>query len=148
MCRVDSQYAENLSGNAGCLIRVAGKMVVLTHRQSGKLDIPGGTADEGESAQCTAHRETFEETGFNVEVGQHLGTNERNFHFFACTLAGNFTGELQRFPVPDWSKSEVSAIMLRDPFVTTGKAWRFEDQLIPLRGMFNQVPESVPPVAD
>ena len=118
-------------------------MVVLTHRQSGKLDIPGGTANADESAQCTAHRETFEETGFNVEVGKHLGTNQRDFHFFACTLAGDFTGELQRFPVPYWSETEVSAIMLKDPFATRANAWRFQDQLVPLRAMFNQVQDSV-----
>lgn len=140
MCRVIKDHYENLSGNAGCVIRVGKDILALTHRASGKLDIPGGTSDgEQESAQCTAHRETWEETGFNVEVGQLLGSNDNGFRYYACTLDDDFGGEIQSFPVPEWASIEVKAIQLKNPFVTIPNDWRFPDQLIDMRDMFNQM---------
>ncbi len=140
MCRVVKDHHENLSSNAGCLIRVGTDILAITHRRSGKLDIPGGTTDgELESAQCTAHRETWEETGFNVEVGQFLGSNENGFRFYACTLDDDFGGLINSFPVPTWANIEVKQIQLVDPFVTNPKEWRFPEELIKMRGMFNEI---------
>lgn len=142
VCRANPKTLDTRVANAACIIRLNEKMLTVTHRLSGKFDLPGGTSNGVETAQCTAHRETWEETGFNVEVGQFLGQSDQGMHFYACQLAGNFTGELQQFPVPEWSSLEVTAIELHDPFVLTGKQWRFEDQLVQIRNMFNQVPES------
>ena len=114
--------------------------MTIRHKYSGKLDLPGGTSDPGESAQCTAHRETWEETGFNVEVGELLATKESGFQFYACSLAGGFTGEINEFPVPEWAKSEVTGIQLVDPFVIDAESLRFEEDLLLIRQMFNQVP--------
>lgn len=140
MCRVDQDHYENVSANAACVIRVGKNILALTHRTSGKFDLPGGTSDgEQESAQCTAHRETWEETGFNVEVGQFLGSNANGFRFYACTLDDDFGGEFVSFPVPGWANIEVKTIQLINPFVTTPNEWRFPDQLIKIRGMFNQI---------
>lgn len=139
VCRVNSQYQESIQANAGCLIRVGNQLVTIGHRLSGKLDIPGGTQTGDESAQCTAHRETWQETGFNVEVGQLLGVQENGFRFYQCTLAGDFTGEIKQFPVPDWASTEVTAIELKDPFVTRDTDWRYPDELVEIRGMFNQI---------
>lgn len=132
-----------MPANAACIIRLDGKLLTVTHRSSGKYDVPGGTTDSVETPQCTAHRETWEETGFNVEVGEQLGINENGMQYYSCTLAGNFSGELQSFPVPTWSKTEVDSIQLLDPFVITDKQWRFENRLVPLRRMFNRVPDSI-----
>ena len=54
--------------NAGCLIIQDDKVLLLTHRWGGKLGVPGGTREDGELAQCTAWRETREETGVAVTV--------------------------------------------------------------------------------
>lgn len=139
MCRVDSDLNENISSNAGCIIRLQDKLVTVTHAMSGKLDIPGGTAEADEPAACTAHRETWEETGFNVEVKRYLGSNDSGFRYYACELSGNFVGEITEFPVPDWSETEVDAIQLIDPYDITEQQWRFNNRLVPLRDMFNQV---------
>jgi 8-oxo-dGTP pyrophosphatase MutT (NUDIX family) len=56
-------------GNAGCFLVDKQKLLVVQVIHNGRgLDIPGGTSEKGESAQCTAARETFEETGLNVIV--------------------------------------------------------------------------------
>ncbi|WP_366492917.1 NUDIX hydrolase [Alcanivorax sp.] len=49
--------------NAGCLIIQNDKVLLLSHRWGDKLGVPGGTLEDGELAQCTAWRETREETG-------------------------------------------------------------------------------------
>ncbi len=64
-CRVDPQHLEaQTSANAGCAILFGGALVTTVNRASGKLDLPGGTANAGELAQCTAHRETWANTVF------------------------------------------------------------------------------------
>lgn len=138
-CRVAAEMEQQDQGNAACIVRLDDKLLTITHRLSGKLDLPGGTAQANETAQCTAHRETFEETGFNVEVGQLLAKNENNMHFYACILSGNFNGEIQRFPVPQWSKGEVASIQLLDPYVIHDSQWRFPEQFVAVRSMWNRV---------
>lgn len=146
-CRVKSDIqlpvSAKMPANAACIIRLDGKLLTITHRLSGKYDVPGGTSDHTETPQCTAHRETWEETGFNVEVGEQLGLNKNGMQYYSCILSGNFSGELQTFPVPEWSKSEVESIQLIDPFAIKDKQWRFENRLVQLRRMFNQVPDSI-----
>ena len=145
-CRVKNDIplpvSAQIPANAACIIRLDGKLLTITHRRSGKYDLPGGTTDNVETPQCTAHRETWEETGFNVEVGQQLGINEKGMQYYSCILSGNFTGELQSFPVPSWSNSEVDSIQLIDPFIISDKQWRFKKRLAQLKRMFHQVPDS------
>ncbi len=143
-CRVKEHTFPSKISNAACIIRLDGQLLSVTHRLSNKFDLPGGTSDGSESAQCTAHRETWEETGFNVEVGQWLGENDNGMQYFACKLAGNFDGSLTEFALPNWSNTEISSIQLIDPFAISDKQWRFPDRLIKLRDMFNQVDESKP----
>ena len=50
---------------------VHGKMLVVDSRRGG-LTPPGGKMKKGESAQCTAHRETLEETGLDLKPGELL----------------------------------------------------------------------------
>lgn len=142
VCRVDESEFPKQTANAACLIRLGNNLVTVTHRLSGKLDLPGGTSDTIESAKCTAHRETWEETGFNVQVRQWLGTSESGMRFYECHLAGNFDNSLREYPVPDWASLEVVSIQLVDPFVTNNKQWRFPEQITALREMFNKVEDS------
>lgn len=136
ICRIQEQHLEASEGNAGCIIRVGQRLLTIRHRYSGGLDVPGGTAQEGESAQCTAHRETWEETGFNVEVGEYLGETQLGLRLYSCQMDDDFGGELLQFPVPDWADAEVKSLQLTDPFSTTHKDWRFPDQLVSLREYF------------
>lgn len=138
ICRINEQFLDDSKGNAGCFIRVNDKLVTLGNIKTGALDTPGGTAEAGELAQCTAHRETFEETGFNVEVGKLLGVADNGFRFYHCQLADDVGEDIERFPVPEWSKREVAFIKLTDPFDTLASQWRYPKRHIENLDMFNQ----------
>lgn len=141
-CRVKEQEKPKTIANAACIIRLDGKLLTVTHRLTGRFDVPGGTSDGIESSQCTAHREVWEETGFNVEVGEWLGSSKHGMRFYGCKLAGQFSGELTTFDLPNWSKAEIDSIQLLDPFSISNKDWRFPNQLPQIREMFNQVKDS------
>ena len=76
---------------AACLIKTKDKVLLVKHRLSGKLDFPGGGLHENETVACTAHRETWEETGFNVEVTQYLSTTPNGLVIFGCDPRPAFT---------------------------------------------------------
>ena len=71
--------------SAGCLVVVHGKMLVVDSRRGG-LTPPGGKMKKGESAQCTAHRETLEETGLDLKPGELLKVFDTGFHLYACDI--------------------------------------------------------------
>lgn len=75
------------SANAGCMLIQDEKALLVLHRNSGKWDFPGGTSDSGESARCTAYRETVEETGFDVEVRDRIITFDNGYQLYRCTGA-------------------------------------------------------------
>ena len=60
--------------NGVCFVMIDKKLLMVKQSITGKLALPGGTNKQGESAPCTAHRETFEETGIDVLVKQQLST--------------------------------------------------------------------------
>lgn len=66
-----------------CLL-VDGKMLIARSFYGNKVAIPGGTAKKNEFAPCTAHRETFEETGADVHVIKKLITTNNGFDIFLC----------------------------------------------------------------
>lgn len=69
--------------SAGCLAILDGG-VLLVENFKGKLSPPGGSANDGESAQCTAFRETWEETGLLLEPEQLLDVFDTGFHLYRC----------------------------------------------------------------
>ena len=71
------------SANAGCLIVEQGQVLMLK-QWNAKWALPGGTAEVGEAAQCTAMRETWEETGLKVDVGELIHIYDNGFHLFSC----------------------------------------------------------------
>lgn len=85
-CQKSTGLTCDLSGppaNAGCLI-VVRENVLWMQQKSGLWALPGGTNESGESAQCTARRETMEETGLRVEVGPLLREYPNGFHLYRC----------------------------------------------------------------
>ncbi len=81
-CNIPSE----LVGNAGCLIMHGDQFLAARHRKKDKWNLPGGTAAQGESAQCTAARETQEELGVVVNVGALLSQQDNGFYLFSCNL--------------------------------------------------------------
>jgi 8-oxo-dGTP pyrophosphatase MutT (NUDIX family) len=72
-----------LAPSAGCLALLDGKVLVVEDL-SGKLSPPGGSAEADESAQCTAFRETWEETGLELAPTELLAVFDTGFHLYRC----------------------------------------------------------------
>jgi ADP-ribose pyrophosphatase YjhB (NUDIX family) len=138
MCRVEAQQRESNVGGAACLIKIDKWLVTTANRHSSGLDIPGGAGQSGESAQCTAHRHTWEQTGFNVEVGRYLGQTDSGLRVYHCRLPPAFTAELKTYPVPEWVESDISSIQLSNPFELELRDWQRDKELIALREWFNK----------
>jgi ADP-ribose pyrophosphatase YjhB (NUDIX family) len=87
--------------SAATLIVQNDQLLLVNHRESGKYDFwvpPGGSLVGSESIMDCARRETLEETGLSVELGQILYIQELwepGYHFckffIQCTA---FNGEL------------------------------------------------------
>ncbi len=71
--------------SAGCLAVVHGRVLVVESIYGG-VTPPGGKSLEGESAQCTAHRETWEETGLDLLPRQLVHVFDTGFHLYYCEI--------------------------------------------------------------
>ncbi|HCA75323.1 MAG TPA: DNA mismatch repair protein MutT [Alteromonas sp.] len=126
---------------AACLIRIGNSVLMVRHRLSGKLDFPAGGLQGDESLRCAAHRETWEETGFNLEVGKLLTYSSSGMPVFHCKGEASMTALAEQVPAPGWAKIEVTGLIRVNPFELTDEALRFNDDLIPLRDAFVQAGE-------
>lgn len=104
--------------NSGCFVVDVGKLLLVRHSY-GTLDIPGGTADFGESPEATACRETFEETGYRVRADGLRKVMDDGFHIFDCHL---LAPNQEAMPDP----SEVAEVMWRA--VLPSAPWRFPEE--------------------
>ncbi len=75
--------------SAGCLATVNDRLL-LVEMSSGAMSPPGGRSWPGESAQCTAHRETWEETGLDLMPVQLLDVFDTGFHLYRCEYYRNY----------------------------------------------------------
>lgn len=116
-CRTDTVV--NVTGNAGCWV-VKGNTLLLVKQRTGKYSFPGGTAESGERAQCTAHRETWEEAGIDVRVGGLKHQFDNGFYLFNCD-ADNRNGKTR-----DWG--EVIDVVWADPAAIAQQQWRYPYQ--------------------
>ena len=139
MCRVNAQHTEEIVGGAACLIRIQDQLLVTLEHASNKYALPGGKSKNNESAQCTAHRQTWAKTGFNVLVGEYLGMGNDGFRYYQCTSGGNFVGQIQSFPVPEWAHANVDEILLINPLESKPNEWADHSQLITIRDMFDRL---------
>jgi len=65
---VNQATDNHLYGNAGCIVKKEGHILVVKLRKIEKWDIPAGKPLPGESASDTAKRETLEEAGVKVQI--------------------------------------------------------------------------------
>ena len=121
-------------GNAGCLIQSDGAILAIRHRLNNKLGLPGGTALDAELAQCTAHRETWEETDLNVKVGEYLAQNDAGFLIYRCRLDVVVNGS----DGSSRSGIEVSEWLWVDESAMQPQQWRFPAQLELIRELAAQ----------
>ncbi|CAK9041305.1 unnamed protein product, partial [Durusdinium trenchii] len=57
-------------------------LVIKLTYDGNKFDIPGGQTDWREPAMRTAERETWEESGYRVSIGQLLATVRNGFRIY------------------------------------------------------------------
>ncbi len=138
-CRIASGLESQLQGNAGCIIKIDNKMLIVRHQKTGKLSPPAGTAKEGEAAQCTAHRETWEETGVEVRVGRLLKSFDDQFHLFHCLAIDEALIRSSELPVPEAFKSEISEILFLNPTLLSNDEWRFPEQVSGIKDAFKRI---------
>lgn len=127
-----------VEANAGCFIKVDGRLLLLRHR-NGKLGPPAGTFNKGEAAQCTAHRETWEESGLEVNVGALLHQFENGFRLYHCQtqVPVNISGDKK---IPEIGQSEIEDLLWLQPEQILASELRFPAQRQQLVELFNKVP--------
>ena len=118
----------NEAPSAGCFATSADGLL-LVQGLNGKVSLPGGSSRPGESAQCTAFRESWEETGLVLQPAELLMIFDTGFHLYRCesTQASGKTA-------PPLSLEIRSAFFLpADQFDQFD--WRYEYQRALLRNM-------------
>ena len=79
--------ADAAPSHAGCFVKKDGAMLAVKLTYDGnKFDIPGGQTNWQEPATRTAERETWEESGYPVEVGELLATVRGGFRIFRLAM--------------------------------------------------------------
>lgn len=128
-----TQTAPLPEANAGCFVARDGKLLVA-QQHTGLWNLPGGTAEAGEAAQCTAERETWEETGVRVEAGELLRVFDNGFHLFRCRAADNTAA-----PQPP-DGAEVRAAQWLQGGELADYRWRFPEQLADMQRLLRDQP--------
>jgi 8-oxo-dGTP diphosphatase len=101
--------------------------LLLVQSLNGKLSPPGGSSESGESAQCTAFRETWEETGLRLQPRELLEVFDTGFHLYRCERDAH-SGEID----PP-TRLEVRAAFFLPAARFDSYEWRFSDQQLLLK---------------
>ncbi len=128
----DAGPVEILSPSAGCLLLRGDSLLVVNVRGQG-ASVPGGKSLPGESAACTAQRETYEETGLWLQTGELLEVFDTGFHLLRCYAP-------QQGSEPDVGYSvEISEAywLPRAEFANT--RWRFPGQGADMERLMNKL---------
>lgn len=107
--------------SAGCLTLVHNRVLVV-ESSFGGITPPGGKSKDGESAQCAAHRETWEETGLDLMPRQLLQVFDTGFHLYYCEIHAR-SGAIEA-----GSPHEVRRGFWLDLADFNAVKWRFEGQ--------------------
>ncbi|WP_439133348.1 NUDIX hydrolase [Pseudomaricurvus sp.] len=107
--------------SAGCLSIDQGKLLVV-QGLNGKVSIPGGSGNPQEPAHCTAHRETWEETGLSTNPTRLIRVFDNGFHLFECEADSHAP-----LPKPPFYLEIKQALWLRSDDFDQFQ-WRFPEQ--------------------
>ncbi|MGR5218380.1 bifunctional NUDIX hydrolase/phosphatase PAP2 family protein [Vibrio harveyi] len=126
---------EDVKG-ALCVVRADNKLVLIHEILTNKISLPGGTIIQGESPKLAAQRETWEETGLVVTVGEELGRTDTAV-FFDCVsdsdvIAFSMTNKIDGNELPIWFAPhygvEVASAMLVSPSNMSASLYRYPEQ--------------------
>jgi 8-oxo-dGTP pyrophosphatase MutT (NUDIX family) len=124
--------ASSVAPSAGCFALRDGK-VLLVEGLNGKVSLPGGSSHPGEAAECTAFRETFEETGLHLYPRELLAVFSTGFYVYRC----EFSAESGDIDPP--SRMEVRRALYLSPERFDDYEWRFAGQVEILRELHAKV---------
>ncbi len=136
--------------SAGCYIPTPAGVVMNVGRFNGKLQLPAGARQAGESPECTARRETYEETGLEVDVGERVAERKGGrFVLFRCVPRQPLDAAVAlRAP----ALFEISRVLVVNPLTLRdahGEAvdvpWRFPGDRGTLRWLFSREPAGAAP---
>lgn len=68
---------------AACFSVVDNSLLVI-QGLNGKIGLPGGLSKSGESSRCAAFRETWEETGLQLQPAELLQVVSNDLHLYRC----------------------------------------------------------------
>lgn len=112
--------------SAGCLVVYHGK-VLLVETRTGGFTPPGGTVGLGDVPQCTAERETWEESGVEVEVTELFHRFRNGFRLYWCEPVGEPSPRVDPFQL------EVLEAGFYETSAFETLQWRFPEQAEMLR---------------
>jgi phosphatase NudJ len=96
-----------VSGNAGCMVKRNGLILMVKSFKSPKWEIPAGKPQENELAHETALRETFEETGLSVIPVKLLEVFDDSFYMYEAKLLNQ---NIKKLTIPETAKDEIVEI--------------------------------------
>ncbi|WP_135456339.1 bifunctional NUDIX hydrolase/phosphatase PAP2 family protein [Vibrio echinoideorum] len=145
---VTSAWANNMLpdhiAGALCVIRADNQIVLVDELITGHLSLPGGTVVSGEPPAAAAQRETWEEAGLSVTVGDVLGYTDSAVVFDCVSdsevISYKARNELGGFEVPIWFAPhygvEVSRAMLLPPTELQANQYRYPEQWAEINDLF------------
>ena len=127
---------------AGCYLPLAQGVVVVEGRLEVQLQLPFGRRQGRETATEAAARETMEETGLAVVVGEEVARwPERGAVLFRCQVQGEV--DLSRLRARD--SFEIARVLVIDPERMTDHngrrlalPWRYPDNLPLIRNLYSR----------
>ncbi|MDN2667812.1 phosphatase PAP2 family protein [Vibrio sp. 14N.309.X.WAT.E.F5] len=119
-----------------CVVRADNQIVLVDELITGHLSLPGGTVVSGEPPAIAAQRETWEEAGLSVTVGDVLGYTDSAVVYDCISdsevISYQARNELGGFELPIWFSPhygvEVSRAMLLPPTELEANQYRYPEQ--------------------
>ncbi|WP_371194133.1 hypothetical protein [Glaciecola sp. SC05] len=151
-CRVAKSERQNIKPTdpnvqAACVIKAKGRLLTiqrdsglydLAYSQKRSTDMENNCSNAGQitTAQCFAHQAMWQQTGFNVEVGQLLTTQIDGSLLYACDLQAGFDGSEDAIEAPPWHPENVQKIVFIYPFDIELDQWQHPDHFASMRDAF------------